>query len=208
MIDQLIKTSTRQAVQAAQFLTTPQSLHFIKQSAELIAETFRKGNKLLVAGNGGSLADATHFAEELSGFFRKKRPALPALALSDPAYLTCVGNDAGFDQVFARGVEAFGRPNDLFIGLTTSGNSPNLLRAFEVAKTKRLKTIAFLGKGGGGLKGFADLEWIVEGFPYSDRIQEAHMAAIHIIIEAMETLLFPQIEGQENEALALTTFNS
>jgi len=115
---------------------------------------------------------------------------LPAIALADPGHLTCVGNDHGFDEVFARGVEAHGKRGDLFVGLTTSGDSPNMIRAFEEAKGRGLCTVALLGKGGGKLKGVADHELIVEGFATSDRIQEAHMLAIHTIIEMIETLLF------------------
>lgn len=174
---------------------------FIEATARLIAECFQNGGKLLLAGNGGSLCDAAHFAEELTGLFRYKRQALPALCLSEPGHLTCVGNDLGFEYVFARGVEAFGKEEDIFIGLTTSGNSPNILLAMECAKERGLKTVAFLGKGGGKLKGVADLELLISGFKYSDRIQEAHMTAIHIIIEMVESLLF---EGEEvlYEALA------
>lgn len=192
MLKSSIHHSIEEAVRAAQKLREPVALHFIEQAAQLIAETFRQGNKVLIAGNGGSLSDATHFAEELTGYFREKRPALPAIALADAAHMSCVGNDAGFDQIFSRAVEALGRPGDLFIGLTTSGNSPNILKALRAAEQKQMKSIAFLGKSGGAAKGVADLEWIVEGFPYSDRIQEAHMAAIHIIIECVETLLFPK----------------
>lgn len=185
----LIEVSAAQAVAAAQKLTTPEAHLFISHVACEIATTFAKGGKVLVAGNGGSLCDAIHFAEELTGFFREKRRAYPALALSDVGHMSCVGNDLGFDQVFARGIEAHGRPGDLFIGLTTSGNSPNLLAAFATAKEQGLTTIAFLGKGGGKLSGIADREWIVDGFRYSDRIQEVHMAALHIIVEAVEALL-------------------
>jgi len=119
--------------------------------------------------------------------FRKPRKALPAIALSEPGHITCIGNDLGYEWVFARGVEAFGRPGDIFIGLTTSGNSPNIVKAIETAERLGLTTIAFLGKGGGKLKGQADLELLIEGFSTSDRIQEAHMAAMHIIIEMVET---------------------
>ena len=115
---------------------------------------------------------------------------LPAIALTEAGHLTCTGNDLGFDQVFARGIEAYGQPGDIFIGLTTSGNSPNMICAFQEAKQRELETIAFLGKGGGKLKGIADLELIIEGFATSDRIQEAHMAAVHLIIEQVENLLF------------------
>jgi len=163
---------------------------FIESAALLIAESFRSGHKLLICGNGGSLCDAIHFAEELSGVYREKRAALPAIALSDPGMMSCIGNDFGYEFVFSRAVEAYGGPGDVLVLLTTSGNSANLLAALKVAKERELKTIAFLGKTGGKLRGLADLEWIVSGFRWSDRIQEAHMTAIHILIEQIETLLF------------------
>ncbi len=184
--------SVDEAIRAAQTLRTPEALRFIEHLANMLAECFRAKHKLLLCGNGGSLCDAMHFAEELTGFYRSKRPALPAIALSEPGHLTCVGNDAGYDQVFSRAVEAYGQPGDVLVVLTTSGKSMNLAEAVRVAKERGLKTVAFLGKTGGVLKGQADLEWIVSGFPWSDRIQEAHMAAIHIVIEQMEKLLFAE----------------
>lgn len=183
---------------AVRQLMAEENLDFIERSSELIASCFKQKKKVLIAGNGGSLCDASHFAEELTGFFRKKRRALPAIALSEPGHLTCVGNDLGFDYVFSRAIEAYGEEGDLFIGLTTSGNSMNLVNAFEQAKEMGLKRIAFLGKGGGKLKGKADLELLIEGFSTSDRIQEAHMTAIHIIIEGVESILF---QGAEKEIL-------
>lgn len=170
---------------------------FIEKGAEMIASCFEEGGKLIIAGNGGSLCDAAHFAEELTGFFRKKRRALPAIALSEPGHMSCVGNDAGFDEIFARGVEAYGKEDDIFIGLTTSGNSMNLVRAFERASQLGLKTISFLGKGGGKLKGVANLELLINGFETSDRIQEAHMTAIHIMIEMVEVHLFEDVAIEE-----------
>ena len=177
-------------VRAIEFLKKPESLVFIQNAAEVISDCFTKGNKLLIAGNGGSLCDAMHFAEELTGIFRHKRKALPAIALSDPGHLSCMANDVGYHDVFSRAVEALGREGDVFVALTTSGNSQNLVHAVEMAKTMGLKTISFLGKTGGKLKGVSDLEWIINGFSYSDRIQEAHMTAIHIIIEMIEHELF------------------
>ncbi|WP_068471141.1 D-sedoheptulose-7-phosphate isomerase [Candidatus Protochlamydia phocaeensis] len=179
-------------IRAVEQLKLPSSLLFMQQAAAVLADCFQKGNKVILAGNGGSLCDAAHFAEELTGFFRQSRRALPAIALSEPGHLTCTANDQGFEWVFSRGVEAYGKPGDVFIGLTTSGNSPNIIKAFEQAQQQGLKTIAFLGKGGGRLKGVADLELIIEGFATSDRIQEAHMAAIHLIIELVELFLFSQ----------------
>lgn len=183
-------TSVDDCIRAVEQLKLPRSVQFMQQAAQAIADCFAGGYKVILAGNGGSLCDASHFAQEMTGVYRKKRRALPVIALNEPGHLTCIGNDLGFDQVFARGVEAFGLPGDLFIGLTTSGNSPNLIAAFDEAKKKGLKTIAFLGKGGGELKGLADLELLIDGFTTSDRIQEAHMAAIHVIIEHVEYLLF------------------
>jgi D-sedoheptulose 7-phosphate isomerase len=177
-------------IDAVTQLKKSSSLSFLERVSDALALCFSKGNKVIIAGNGGSLCDASHFAEELTGFFRGPRQALPAIALSEPGHITCTANDLGFDWVFSRGVEAYGKPDDIFIGLTTSGNSPNIVKAFEVAKEKGLRTVAFLGKGGGKLKGIADFELIIDGFETSDRIQEAHMAAIHIIIGRMEHCLF------------------
>lgn len=185
----LIVQSVDDAIRAANILKEPHSLDFIEKSAAMIADCYRNRGKLIIAGNGGSLCDAMHFAEELTGQFRQKREALAAIALSDPGHMSCVANDMGFDSVFSRGVEAFGLPGDIFIALTTSGNSMNLANALLQAKAQGLLTIAFLGKTGGKMKGQADLEWVIEGFRFSDRIQEAHMAAIHIIIEMVEQQL-------------------
>lgn len=186
----LILQSVDDAIRAAATLRSPQGLIFIEKCAEQIADCFKKGRKILIAGNGGSLCDAMHFAEELTGQFRSKRRALPAIALSDAAHLSCVANDMGFNSVFARAIEALGEEEDIFVALTTSGNSPNLISALMQAKQQGLFTISFLGKSGGQMKGVSDLEWIVSGFSFSDRIQEAHMAAIHIIIEMVEQHLF------------------
>lgn len=185
-----ILLAVEQAIRAAEILKEPQNLQFMEDAAEMISTAFQNERKLLIAGNGGSLCDAIHFAEEFTGQFRHKRKALPAIALSDAGHITCVGNDMGYDTVFSRGVEALGTAGDIFIALTTSGNSPNILSAVATAKEKGLPTIAFLGKTGGKLKGVCDLELYIPGFPYSDRIQEAHMAAIHIIIERVEEKLF------------------
>ncbi|MBF8263010.1 MAG: gmhA [Parachlamydiales bacterium] len=185
-----LQSASQDVLRAARAISAPDGQVFIESAALLIADCYRRKNKVLIAGNGGSLCDAMHFAEELTGQFRKPRAALPAIAFSDPAMMSCIGNDFGFEEVFSRGVDAFGHEGDLFIALTTSGNSLNIVRAAEAAKKKGMQTIAFLGKTGGTLKGFCDLEWIVSGFPFSDRVQEAHMAAIHVIIELVEQELF------------------
>lgn len=189
-LEENILHSVEEAAFAIDTLRKPAALRFIQDVAKLLADCFAKEKKVLIAGNGGSLCDAMHFAEELTGVFRKKRKALPAIALSCPGHLTCTANDLGFDEVFARGVEAYGQKGDVFIAMTTSGNSANLVQAVAVAKKNGLDVVSFLGKTGGKLRGQADYEWCVEGFPYSDRVQEAHMAAIHIIIETLENILF------------------
>lgn len=194
------RKSVDDAIRVVEQLKTPEHLYFIKEAAALIASCFASGNKVLIAGNGGSLCDAAHFAEELTGVFRKPRRALPVLVCADPGHLSCVANDLGYEWVFARYVEAFGVPGDIFIALSTSGNSINVIRATEVAKEKGLKTIAFLGKSGGVMKGIADRELWITGFETADRIQEAHMTALHIIIELVEMHLF------SNQPLSCTTY--
>ena len=133
MQDQIL-SSVLEAQSAVKQLQSPKSMAFIDGVAKLLAETFEEGNKVIIAGNGGSLCDSMHFAEELTGYFRSARRALPAIALSEPGHLTCVGNDAGFESVFSRGVEAYGQAGDLFIGLSTSGNSENIIRAVQTAR--------------------------------------------------------------------------
>lgn len=187
-----ILTSVQDSVNALRQLSEPHALTFIQQFAEVLAHCFQSGNKVIIAGNGGSLCDAAHFAEELTGYFRKPRAALPAIALNDPGHITCTANDSSFDLVFSRGVEALGKPGDIFVGLTTSGNSPNIVKAVEAAQQRGLTTVTFLGKSGGKLKGVADLELLITGCETSDRIQEAHMVAIHIVIEMAEYLLHSQ----------------
>lgn len=194
-------------IKAIEQLKNPSQLLFIQDVVTALVHCFKEGNKVIIAGNGGSLCDAAHFAEELTGLFRHLRPALPAIALSEPGHLSCVGNDLGFEFVFSRGVEAYGKPGDIFVGLTTSGNSLNIIRAFEAAKKQGLKTIAFLGKDGGKLRNVADLELIVTGFTTSDRIQEAHMAAIHIIIEHVEYLLFHSSHLLDQKIFEKSEFN-
>ena len=159
--------------------------------AEELAEAFTNGNKVLICGNGGSNCDALHFAEEFTGRFRKERRALPAIAISDSSHITCVGNDYGFDYIFSKGVEAYGKEGDMFIGISTSGNSGNVIKAVEKAKELGMKTIALLGKDGGKLKGMCDYEFIIPG-ETSDRIQEIHMMILHIIIEGVERIMFPE----------------
>jgi D-sedoheptulose 7-phosphate isomerase len=155
----------------------------------LLAACFKAGGKVLICGNGGSMCDAMHFAEELTGRFRNDRPALPAIALADPSHLTCVGNDYGFEFVFSRAVEAYGKPGDILIVLSTSGNSPNILRALDAAEERGLANVALLGKDGGRAKGRARHEVIVPA-EASERIQELHMLILHELVAGVERILF------------------
>jgi D-sedoheptulose 7-phosphate isomerase len=173
------------------FCDYPENFKKTLEISKLIADAFAKNKKVVIAGNGGSACDAMHFAQEFTGRFRSDRKSLPVISLTDPAHLTAVANDTGFDRVFARGVEAFGQKGDIFIGLSTSGNSPNIIKAVETARQKGLKTVAFLGRDGGNLKGAADFEFIIPG-QTADKAQEIHMTILHIIIEGVERLLFPE----------------
>ena len=161
----------------------------VNRAADLIGDCFRTGNKLLVCGNGGSAADASHFATELVVRFTKDRRALPAICLaSDGGIVSAAGNDYGFDEIFARQVAAFGIPGDVLICLTTSGNSKNVVRALQEAKARKVKTIAFLGRDGGSTKGMADIDLLVKA-DSTARIQEAHQLVIHVLCEIIEAQL-------------------
>lgn len=151
-----------------------------------ISRAIKGGNKLLTAGNGGSAADALHLAEELVGRFNKERPSLPAIALcADPTLLTCIGNDYGFDHVYSRQVEGLGRPGDVLVVFTTSGKSPNIIKALHAAKARRVRTIAVLGKDGGPARGLADHEIIVPSNSTA-RIQEIHTFILHSWLTILE----------------------
>lgn len=162
----------------------------IEKAAEIFIETLAGKKKILLCGNGGSAADAQHIAAELVGRYKKERGALPAIALStDTSILTCVGNDYSFDDVFKRQVEALAVEGDLVVGISTSGNSPNILRAMEAAKKAGARTVAFTGGDGGKLKDKADLSFIVPS-KNTPRIQEVHITVAHIICLLIEDRLF------------------
>jgi D-sedoheptulose 7-phosphate isomerase len=174
----------------AAFLADPACLDAVRRFVREAAKTLENGGLLLSCGNGGSMCDAMHFAEEWTGRFRKDRAALPAIAFSDPSQLTCIANDFGYDEVFARSVEAYGKKGDLLVALSTSGDSPNVLRAIETAKKKGITTVGLLGKGGGKARALVDVPIIVPLATTSDRIQEIHIKVLHIVIEAVERELF------------------
>ncbi|MGF1638032.1 MAG: D-sedoheptulose 7-phosphate isomerase [Cyclobacteriaceae bacterium] len=161
----------------------------IYQAAKLISESFRQGGKVLACGNGGSLCDAMHFAEELTGRFRDDRRPLPALAITDPGYISCASNDYGYAEVFSRAVAGLGNDKDVLLAISTSGNSENILKAANTAKTKGMKVIALTGNNGGKLSSIADIEIRSPHSGYSDRIQEVHIKAIHIMIFLIEQMI-------------------
>lgn len=173
------------------FRKSPQFMAQCRQFSDLLITTYKNSNRVFIAGNGGSHCDAMHFAEELTGRYCKDRRPLGALALGDPSHVTCVSNDYGFEFIFSRQLEALANKNDVFIGLSTSGNSKNILMALQSAKKLGLKTVALLGKTGGEAKQMADLSIVVPANT-SERIQELHIKIIHTSIEAVERELFPE----------------
>ena len=191
MLDKIKRSYQDAAKNFSTFAEDNEKIEVTNQIAELIADAFRNGNKVIICGNGGSSTDAMHFAEEFTGRFRKARKALPVISLTDPSHITCVANDMGFEEIFARGVEAYGKKGDVLIGISTSGNSENVVRALAKAKKLGIKTVSLLGKNGGKLKDFCDYEIIVPG-ETTDRIQELHIMVLHVVIETVERILFPE----------------
>ncbi len=174
-----------------QFLNEPGSLGLLETFSQVLIKAYESNASVFICGNGGSHCDAMHFAEELTGRYQKDRRPLGALALGDASHVTCVTNDYGFEHIFSRQLEALARKGDILIGLSTSGNSKNLIVAFEKAKALGISTVALLGKGGGPLKAVSDLSIVVPG-KTSDRIQEIHMIILHTVIETIERRLFPE----------------
>ncbi|MBN2166384.1 MAG: D-sedoheptulose 7-phosphate isomerase [Marinilabiliaceae bacterium] len=186
---ELIKNSLREAEDVLKaFVSDDQNIERIQLAAILMVETMQNGGKIISCGNGGSMSDAMHFAEELSGRFRNDRKAMPVFSISDPTHITCVGNDYGFDSIFSRYIEGVGKKGDLLLGISTSGNSLNVLKAAETATGKGMKVISLTGKDGGKLKNMSDININVSHYKYSDRIQEVHIKIIHILIELIEKL--------------------
>ncbi|WPP52745.1 D-sedoheptulose 7-phosphate isomerase [Catalinimonas niigatensis] len=183
----LIKNELEQAsLVLNQFIQEPKNIALIEKGAALFAQTIRNGGKIMSCGNGGSHCDAMHFAEELSGRYRENRTALPALAISDPSHLSCVGNDFGYDHVFSRFIEGLGNAGDALLAISTSGNSKNVIEAVHMARKKDMKIVALTGKDGGQLGPLADVEIRVPHQGYADRVQEIHIKVIHILILLIE----------------------
>lgn len=173
------------------FLQQPAHLKQMEEAIEIMVASLKNDGRILSCGNGGSMCDSLHFAEELTGRYRKNRPPLAAMPMGDAGHLTCVANDYGYDHVFARYVEAWGRKGDTLLTISTSGNSANCIKATEMAKSKEMKVVGLLGKDGGSLKSLVDVPIVVD-HKITDRIQEVHIKIIHIFIEGIERKLFPQ----------------
>ena len=184
-----IKNHFEQAKEALDLFSTDQNMQKISDAIEILSASLSQGGKVISCGNGGSMCDAMHFAEELSGRFRNDRRGLAALSISDPSHISCVANDYGYEYVFSRYVEALGKKGDVLLGISTSGNSENVIKAVKTAKEKDIKTIVLTGKTGGQLADLADLEIRAPQSEYADRAQEIHIKVIHALIDGIERSL-------------------
>ncbi len=187
MYQDIIRSELNEAADTLNnFINDPANIESIQRAAVLLADSFKAGGKVISCGNGGSHCDAMHFAEELTGRYRENRPGYPAIAISDVSHISCVGNDFGFDHIFSRYVEAVGQKGDVLFGISTSGNSANVIKAIEAARAKGMKVITLTGKNGGKMDGSADVEVRVPHFGFADRVQEIHIKVIHILILLIE----------------------
>ena len=168
------------------FLKDEKNIEAICEAAGIMVASIKNGGKILSCGNGGSLCDAMHFAEELSGKFRNERPALPAIAISDASHISCTANDYGYQYVFSRYIEALGRPGDVLLAISTSGNSESVIQAVNAAKSMNMKIVGLTGKGGGQIGPLCDVEIRAPQTQYSDRAQEIHIKVIHALIDTIE----------------------
>jgi len=169
------------------FISDPDNFSAIESAGKILVDAIKSGGQVISCGNGGSMSDAMHFAEELSGRYRNDRPAYPAIAISDPSHLSCVANDYGYAFVFSRMVEAIGRKGDVLFAISTSGNSENVLKAIEAARNKGMKVIGLTGKDGGRMAGLCDVEIRAPKSEYADRAQEIHIKVIHSLIDYVES---------------------
>ncbi|MBI2269909.1 MAG: D-sedoheptulose 7-phosphate isomerase [Bacteroidetes bacterium] len=168
------------------FIGDEKNFQLIEGAGQLIVQAIQSGNKVISCGNGGSMCDAMHFSEELSGRFRNDRKALPAISISDPSHITCVGNDYGYDKIFSRFIEALGNKGDVLLAISSSGNSLNVVNAIAVAKAKGMKVIGLTGKDGGKMASACDVEIRAPHSDYADRAQEIHIKIIHSLIHYIE----------------------
>ena len=182
-----ILTELNQAAEVLnQYISDPKNLSKIEDASKVMVTSLKAGGKIISCGNGGSHCDAMHFAEELTGKYREHRKAIPAICISDPSHISCVGNDYGYEFIFSRYLEALVNKGDVLVGISTSGKSANIIRAAQTAKEKGMKVIILSGNDGGSLASLADVELRVPHFGYADRIQEIHIKIIHILMLLIE----------------------
>ena len=188
-----IETSLREAQAALDtLLRNPAALGAVERAAMVLIDVFTAKGRVYACGNGGSMCDAMHFAEELTGRYRNDRAALPATAISDAGHLTCVGNDLGYDQVFSRYIEAHGRPGDCLVALSTSGTSKNIVRAAQAAQTLGMRVIVLSGRASPALEALSTVYVNTPGGSFADRVQELHIKVLHILIELIERHFYPE----------------
>ena len=173
-------------------LANPAALAAIGDAGDALVNAFRQGKRVFSCGNGGSMCDAMHFAEELSGRYRLNRKALPAASISDPSHISCVGNDYGYEAIFSRYLEAHAGQGDVLLAISTSGSSKNILAAVDAAKALGVTVVALTGRAGSVIGELADIDVCTPGGQYADRVQELHIKVIHILIESVERELFPE----------------
>ena len=189
MSKEAIKKHFDEAAEVLSTFNNATNIEAIHSGLLVMVEALRNGNKLISCGNGGSMSDAMHFAEELTGRFRNERKALAAVSISDPTHISCVANDYGYEFIFSRYVEAMGNQGDILLGISTSGNSKNVINAVEAAKNKGMKTVVLTGKTGGILSNIADIEIRAPHSEFADRAQEIHIKVIHALIDGIERAL-------------------
>lgn len=187
-----VQDNFKSAENLLQQFSTPENFKKIETAANWMFEAIKSNNKIISCGNGGSMCDAMHFAEEMTGRYQKNRPALAAVSISDPSHITCIANDYGFEYIFSRFVDSVGNKGDVLLAISTSGNSQNVINAIESAKQKGIKTVALTGKNGGKIATIADLEIRVPYTGYADRIQEIHIKIIHNLIQIIEQAIYPE----------------
>jgi len=185
-MDKLVSNHFTEAKSALEAFSVQENFEKIEAAGNILVQAFKKNNKVISCGNGGSMCDAMHFAEELSGRFRNDRKPLPAISISDPSHITCTANDYGFDKIFSRFVEAVGNNGDVLFAISTSGNSKNVIEAIHAAKAKGMKVIALTGKDGGQVKNICDIEIRAPHSGFADSAQEIHIKVIHSLIHFVE----------------------
>lgn len=176
-----------EAQEILQKFNNPENHLKIENAGMAMVDAIKNGGKIISCGNGGSMCDAMHFAEELTGRYRDDRAAIPAVSISDPSHISCVGNDYGFDFIFSRYVEAMGNHGDVLLAISTSGNSKNVIKAIEVAKNKNMTVVALTGKDGGKIASLCDIEIRAPHSNFADRAQEIHIKVIHSLIDFIES---------------------